>query len=344
MMEHARRVVSNGAPPAESVAEGDKQIAGKPKRGEHKRKRLKTDERGAQLERKKARQTQIASTIRRGSAATDTAVAAGPTIKTKISSKKGRLQKPNKIGVAAEQKVFSSSKGGLGQEKGVERQTSTYRGVSWYKNDNKWQATIKFNGKNRYLGYFENEEEAAKAYDKAARAHHGEKAQLNFPAEGESGSRKSSKYRGVSWHKRGSKWQASIRHNGKIHSLGSFEVEEEAARAYDRAAKVHKRKKAQLNFEDNEEAAKACDSAARAQHGENAQLNFPAEGESGPTMSSKYQGVCWEKRSNKWQGRITYDGKRHSLGYFEGEEEAARAYDRAARAQHGEKAQLNFPA
>jgi hypothetical protein len=39
------------------------------------------------------------------------------------------------------------------------------------------------------LGYFEGEEEAATLYDSAARAHHGEKAQLNFPVKGESGLR-----------------------------------------------------------------------------------------------------------------------------------------------------------
>jgi hypothetical protein len=40
---------------------------------------------------------------------------------------------------------------------------------------------------------------------------------------------------------------------------------------------------------------------------------------------------------------IKYDSKQHSLGYFEGEEEAGILFDRAARAHHGEKAQLNFP-
>jgi hypothetical protein len=73
-------------------------------------------------------------------------------------------------------------------------------------------------------------------------------------------------------------------------------------------------------------------------------LNFPVEGESGPRKSSKYRGVFWHKSSNKWRAQINYDSKQHALGYFEEEEEAARAYDRAARAQKGEKAQLNFPA
>jgi hypothetical protein len=329
MMEHARGVVSNVAPPIESVAEGGKKIAGKPKQGDHKRKRLKTDERGAQLERKKFRPKQIASTIRRGSAATNTAVAAGPTIKTKTSSQKRPLQKPNKTGVASEEYVFSSSKGGLGQGKGVERQTSTYRGVNWNKIRNKWKAGIKYDGKKHYLGYFEDEEEAASAYDEAARAQNGEKAQLNFPTLNEQAAEEAkqqhwtkcgeagSQYRGVHWKKNSNKWLAAIRYDGKRHNLGLFEDEEEAARAYDRAA--------------------------RANHGEKVQLNFPAEGESGSRKSSKYRGVSWLKNNNKWQANIRYDGKLQYLGTFEAEEEAAKAYDRAARAHKGEKAQLNFP-
>jgi hypothetical protein len=262
MMEHARRAVLNA--PAESVAEGGKKIAGKPKRGEHKRKQLKTDERGAQLERKKARQTKFASTIRRGSAATDTAVAAGPTIKTKTSSKKGPLQKPNKIGVAAEKKMFISSKGGLGQGKGEGGQTSTYRGVCWNKNINKWSAGIRYDGKRHHLGYIEDEEKAASAYDKAARAQHGEKAQrfrmqLNFPTKKEQAAEEAkqqrwikcreagSNYRGVYWDKN-NKWKVLIMYDGKKHNLGYFEDEEEAAKAYDKAARAHHGEKARPNF------------------------------------------------------------------------------------------------
>ena len=44
--------------------------------------------------------------------------------------------------------------------------TSGYRGVSYYKLRNKWASCITVNRKNKFLGYFEDKIEAAKAYDK----------------------------------------------------------------------------------------------------------------------------------------------------------------------------------
>lgn len=58
--------------------------------------------------------------------------------------------------------------------------TSGYKGVSWIARYRKWQATIKFDGKNKYLGRFATREEAADAYGKAALQHHGEFANLDL--------------------------------------------------------------------------------------------------------------------------------------------------------------------
>jgi hypothetical protein len=58
---------------------------------------------------------------------------------------------------------------------------SRYRGVSFSKRKGKWFATIRVNGRKIWLGYFDNELDAARAYDAAARKYHGEFASLNFP-------------------------------------------------------------------------------------------------------------------------------------------------------------------
>jgi hypothetical protein len=58
---------------------------------------------------------------------------------------------------------------------------SKYRGIDFDKRLKKWRARIRFNNKRILLGYFDNEIDAAKAYDEAARKLHGEFAILNFP-------------------------------------------------------------------------------------------------------------------------------------------------------------------
>lgn len=58
--------------------------------------------------------------------------------------------------------------------------------------------------------------------------------------------------------------------------------------------------------------------------------------------TSGYKGVCWAARESKWKASIMYLGRTKSLGYFQTAEEAARAYDKAARELHGEFARLNY--
>jgi len=58
--------------------------------------------------------------------------------------------------------------------------TSRFKGVSFNKRDKNWKAYIMANSKNKNLGYFKLEEDAARAYDEAAKKHHGEFAWCNF--------------------------------------------------------------------------------------------------------------------------------------------------------------------
>jgi hypothetical protein len=60
------------------------------------------------------------------------------------------------------------------------RTLSRYRGVSYSKRKGKWFAAIRNKGKKVWLGYFENEIDAARAYDEAAKKYQPEFGVMNF--------------------------------------------------------------------------------------------------------------------------------------------------------------------
>ena len=61
-----------------------------------------------------------------------------------------------------------------------------------------------------------------------------------------------------------------------------------------------------------------------------------------PTVSG-FKGVAWRHDRSKWFARIYLDGRQIYLGMYDSAQEAARAYDTAARDLFGEFARLNFP-
>lgn len=68
--------------------------------------------------------------------------------------------------------------------------TSKFKGVAWNKNRSKWEVYIRtidiFDQRIRmFLGYHDNEEAAALAYDEIAREEHRKFGRYNFPLEGE---------------------------------------------------------------------------------------------------------------------------------------------------------------
>jgi len=58
---------------------------------------------------------------------------------------------------------------------------------------------------------------------------------------------------------------------------------------------------------------------------------------------SKYKGITWHKARRKWAARIRKERISYSLGYFNSQTAAAKAYDKAAKTLHKQFANCNFP-
>ncbi len=77
-------------------------------------------------------------------------------------------------------RLASDSQQGQNKRKKSGSSSSKYKGVSWIKEDNKWRARIKKNGKQIHLGVFKTEIGAAVAYNRAAKELFGDFARLNI--------------------------------------------------------------------------------------------------------------------------------------------------------------------
>lgn len=118
-----------------------------------------------------------------------------------------------------------------------------------------------------------------------------------------------SQYKGVRWNKKMGLWEAAIRKDNVITNLGAYDDEIAAASAYNEYARKMWGEYAVLN--DIEEV-----DFRRMRH-------FKPH-----TASSRFLGVT-RRKNGKWVARLTMNGKRVSLGYFNKEEEAARAFNEA---------------
>ncbi|MCI9298114.1 MAG: hypothetical protein HFI10_11830 [Lachnospiraceae bacterium] len=61
----------------------------------------------------------------------------------------------------------------------VENVTSRFKGVSYMRDKHKWRSRIMIGGREKHIGLYGTEEEAALAYNEAAKSYFGEYAKLN---------------------------------------------------------------------------------------------------------------------------------------------------------------------
>eukprot|EP00986_Skeletonema_menzelii_P003882 scaffold1257_cov140-Skeletonema_menzelii.AAC.1 len=122
-----------------------------------------------------------------------------------------------------------------------------------------------------------------------------------------------------------------IRIEGKERHIGYYENEEEAAVDYARAVykyrgqealdKARKRNSSGIDLSGVRPQSPILKSEGRMKEG-----------------ASKYTGVHFNKERNKWQSRITVEGKERLIGHYENEEEAAVDYARAVYKYRGQEA------
>ncbi len=221
----------------------------------------------------------------------------------------------------------------------IKDRKSKYTGVSFHKQNNKWQAQIMINGKQHNIGYYDNEEEAAVDYARAL-FKYGESRQQRestldltgvppqplIPKSSGRSKDGASKYTGVSFTKQLNKWQARINIYGKQHCIGYYEKEEEAAVDYARALfKYGERQERQQRALDLSNVPPLPP--------------IPKRSKQIKEGTSKYTGVSFNKQMNKWQARINIDRKQHYIGYYDNEEEAAVDYARALFKYKGQEGQ-----
>lgn len=131
----------------------------------------------------------------------------------------------------------------------------------------RWLATISVGDQTVVLGSYRAEREAAIAYDRAAMSFEHPRRSLNLPrtsvplgratpkelrAEARRRFKETttSRFTGVFFNKQTGRWVAKIEVNRRQYRLGSFELEERAAEAYDEAAVRQRGAGASVNFAD----------------------------------------------------------------------------------------------
>lgn len=232
-----------------------------------------------------------------------------------------------------------------------------YRGVSETPYG-RYQASIEVAGITYTAGSYRSAKEAAVARDRAA-LFLTAKARLNFPrastrlgaaspealrlsakaAERDratSTSKRTSRFIGVCMLKRQTRWMVQVAYQNRSVSVARFDDELTAAEIYDRVA-LHlwrngsMSRRPELNFPRRRWAPMSV-----------AQARAASRSEEKRRTTSRFRGVHWREKYQRWVALLQSDGKWTWLGHFRVEEEAAQAYDVAALRRHGKQAFPNF--
>ena len=214
--------------------------------------------------------------------------------------------------------------------------TGLYKGVWWNKEKEKWQAGLKKNYKEIFLGYYDTELDGAKVYNEYAQfLNETENSNylLNEIPDFQAKSRdvlsenkqllletKTSKFTGVDFIKTRQHYKAAIKYKGKSFALGQHSDETECAKLYNQQAMYYNQTLG-TKYILNE--IPEFITTPRDIHSENKEKYAQKK-------SSKYFGVTFDKTRNKYKALLVYNKKQLHLGTFENELDAVKVYNTKA--------------
>jgi len=216
----------------------------------------------------------------------------------------------------------------------LKNKTGDYKGVFWCTEKSKWRASLKVHYKEHFLGYFDNELSGAIVYnDYAVYLNNTRKTNYvinnipnylpnprdilkeNLETQMEI---ETSKYNGVSYDSNRKYYVVSIKYKRKTYNLGHNDDELECAKLYNQQA---------LYFNNTFSSDYILNDIP-------GYITLPVniyellQTKKTNKKSSKYLGVCLNKRTGKYKSIVVYNKKQIHIGTFTDEIQAAEAYNK----------------
>ncbi len=231
-------------------------------------------------------------------------------------------------------------------------------GVTWAAEKERWIVEVK----GERVGSFVHRGNAIRAYNEVAAARLGPNTPLNEPEEGppepvkpvatprETGPvwvpsvvTPNARFMGVRANTRGQEWVASIRINGKTQELGRFELDADAARAFNEAALLHHGTRPQLNLVAEDDPGQRTPPFKGRGPGKGPKKERKSRAGRKSKILDGLHGVYRRHRGGErpWRATIEHDGEVRRLGAFASRAEATAAYDLVAGKLNRDGAGLN---